>query len=103
MRDPFEKAAGRIVKRIGKECIFIRFSNGERIKTTAVLDEDLEVFDEVGNVINREDMVSLLNDEVGVPKTRDKVEFSDSGRVYKLGRTVRDDGFVAKMLATRSG
>ena len=101
--DPFENAAQRIVALAGgREAVLTRASDGSRVLCTALLDQDVELMDELGNVIERDDMISLLVSEVGRPRSRDTVEFFDSGRVYMLGRTVRDDGYVAKMVATRN-
>jgi hypothetical protein len=102
MTDPFAKAAVRIIHRVGDQCVFTRYSDSERVPTVAVLDRDVEIIDELGNVIDRDDMVSLIVADVGVPKSRDTVHFSELDLTYRLGRTIRDDGYVAKMLAHKN-
>lgn len=101
--DPFAKAAARIVKRMGQSCIFVRSSTSERIQTYAVLDEEVEIVDELGNLVDRNDVIALIVAEVGKPKNGDSVIFNESGATYLLGRNVRDDGYVSKMMATKDG
>ena len=103
MHDPFKTAARNIFARVGFPCVFTRFSTGERVVTTAILDKDVEIVDEVGNLITRDDMISLLLEEVGVPKARDTVEFTELGDTYTLGRNVRDDMYVVKLMASKNG
>ena len=103
MSDPFAKSARRIVERVGTACVFTRLSDGERVANIkAVLDRDVELIDDLGQVVDRDDMVQLLVEDVGVPKSGDTVEFTDSGDVYTLGRTVKDDGYVAKLMAQKN-
>lgn len=101
MTDPFAAAAARIVQVVGEECVHTSYATGTRTVTTAVLDLDVEIIDELGNIVDRDDMISLLHTAVGAPKSRDTVEFPTLGKTYTLGRTVRDDGYVAKMMAHR--
>ena len=103
MRDPFKGAARRIVERVGESAVFIRKSDGARITTTAVLDKDLMLMDELGDVMSRGDAISLIMDDVGTPKTGDQVYFSDSELTYTLGRSAKDDGYVSQMWAQRDG
>lgn len=101
--DPFKTAARRIVRRNSVPAVFTRYSDGERISVRAVLDLDVEITDELGNIIDRDDMISLLSEEVGVAKSRDTVVLAETGVTYTLGRTVRDDGYVIKLMAHRNG
>lgn len=103
VRDPYADAARRIVKSMGEPAMFTRASNGERIPTYVVPDFDVEVVDELGNVVDRSDMLSLLNADVGIPKSKDKVELLNRGATYTLGRTVKDDGYVAKLMSQKDG
>ena len=101
MTDPFAAAASRIIYSMGEECVHTSNATSERTVTIALLDKDVEIVDELGNIIDRDDMISLICAEVGKPKSRDTIEFPRSGEKYILGRTVRDDGYVAKMMAHR--
>lgn len=100
MPDPFLPAARRIIAKIGDACTLTRDANAQQVSTIAVLDRDVEVFDELGNVIERADMISLLVDDVGTPKSKDVVAFT-GGDTYRLGRTVNSDGYVVRMMARR--
>lgn len=102
-RDPYADAARRIVKSMGEPAIFTRASTSERIHTYVVPDFDVEVVDELGNVVDRSDMLSLLNADVGVPKSKDVVELTNRGSSFTLGRTIKDDGYVAKLMAQKNG
>lgn len=103
MTDPFAPAAARIIKRMGEACTLTRNSDASVVATIAVLDRDVEIVDELGNIVDRDDMISLLSADVGVAKSRDFVTFTTSGEVFTLGRTIKDDGFVMKMLAHKNG
>lgn len=100
MPDPFAKAASRIIGKIGASCVHVSYETGDRTKAMAVLDRDVEIIDELGQVVERDDAISLLVSDVEVPKNRDTVEF-DSGETYMLGRKVKSDGYVTQMLAHR--
>lgn len=89
---------------MGDPCDFTRASDESVVDTFAVLDKDVEMFDELGNVIDRADTVTLLNADVGRAKSSDKVEFTGGdfeGQVFFLGRTIKDDGYAITMMARR--
>lgn len=101
MHDPFALAAERIVRMTGFPCVYTNARTGERVTTVAVLDRDVEMVDELGQIIEREDAISLLISVTGVPKSGDKVWFEALDATYKLGRTFKNDGYVAQLQALK--
>lgn len=100
--DPFAIAGKRLMKVFGKPCTVTR-ADGSRVEgVRAELAMDVELVDDLGQIIDRADMISLLVADVPSPKSGEIVKFTETGRSYELGRRQKDDGVVVKLLAHRS-
>jgi hypothetical protein len=97
--DLFRTANRTAMRAVGAPAQITDVSEAEVTEVMAVIDRDIEVLDESGQIVGRTHTVGIVRDSIAFVPVRNDLVVADS-ITYTLGKRLEDDGFSYLFEAT---